>query len=459
MLTGLVVMTWPLVARAQDAESDQPLGQTVQSRGRPEYVAPGIQFGSFDISPRLDQSLLYNSNPTGLSGPGSWGSRTTANVSAASVWSRNSLNMSLGVDNFEFFSLPELDRTDWNVGLGGGYTIGDSPLVLTYSHQSYHELGVSNVLNTGISTVSPAAAGSLTGTSTLAGAGTTTVQAPTLGRTSTSLGTVQTATPILDQTDIIDANYTFVLSRFSVTPDLSASSYQFGTATVAGASLDQSYLDRHTYSVGVTTRYSMSDVGGLLLVLEGVDNNYTHPQTGVPSNDSKNYFLMGGIDYQAKGVWRYQIEGGVEFSTFSAPQYSSATDPIVSATVIWTPTGVLTATGTLSRAVQAPQSAGTNGFVLTSANLVVDYELERNILLQGRGGAQYAQYLQGGAQSNFTLGGGVSWLLNRKLRLSLDYDSTRQSGAVDFSTPSNLNTLVTSSYSQTLVALTLHVAL
>ena len=209
MLAGLVVMTWPLVARAQDAESDQPLGQTVQSRGRPEYVAPGIQFGSFDISPRLDQSLLYNSNPTGLSGPGSWGSRTTANVSAASVWSRNSLNMSLGVDNFEFFSLPELDRTDWNVGLGGGYTIGDSPLALTYSHQSYHELGVSNVLNTGISTVSPAAAGSLTGTSTLAGAGTTTVQAPTLGRTSTSLGTVQTATPILDQTDIIDANYTF----------------------------------------------------------------------------------------------------------------------------------------------------------------------------------------------------------------------------------------------------------
>jgi len=185
----------------------------------------------------------------------------------------------------------------------------------------------------------------------------------------------------------------------------------------------------------------MSDVGGLLVVVRGVDNIYTNQQAGVLSNDSKNFLLLGGVDYQAEGVWHYRALAGVEYTTFAAPGFASQTAPIVQASVTWTPTGLVTVTGTLGRAVEAPQSAGTNGFILTNANLVADYEFRRNILLQGRGGFQYAQYFQGGsAQTNFTIGGGISWLLNRKLRLSLDYDYTDQSGTTGFSTPANPNT-------------------
>jgi hypothetical protein len=126
---------------------------------------------------------------------------------------------------------------------------------------------------------------------------------------------------------------------------------------------------------------------------------------------------------------------------------------------IWTPTGLTTLTGSLYRLIQAPQSAGTNGFVLTSVRLVVHHELRRNILLQGRGSAQVAQYLQGGTQNNFTIGGGISWLLSRYVRLSLDYDAIKQSGASGFSTPTNPNTVTLGQYSQSLVALTLHVGL
>jgi hypothetical protein len=420
-----MLTTWPMALHAQSIDTyfpsgvggyDQQLGVTVQSRARPLYAAPGIDLDGFDIRPKLDQSLFYNSDPSGTSGPGSWGSSTAASITAGSLWTRNSLGLSLGVDSFRYFSLPALNHTNWNIGVGGGYTIGDSQLVLVYSHQSYSQLG-------------------------------------------NSLGTVQTQTPILDQTDTAQLSYTFNFSRFSVTPDISASSYRFGTATVLGVPLNQQYLDRNALAAGVTTRYAMSDEGGWLFVVRGIDNSYINPQPGVPSNDSKNFLLLGGLDYQAKGVWRYRLLAGVEMSTFAAAQYPTNTSPTVQASVIWTPTGVVTLTGTLTRAVQAPQSAGTSGFVLTSANLVADYEYRRNILFQARGGLQYAQYLQGGAQTNFTVGAGVSWLLNRNLRLSLDYDTTEQTGTSNFSTPLNPNTLISGSYNQSLLALTLHVAL
>jgi hypothetical protein len=419
-----MLTAWPMALHAQSIDTyfpsgaggyDQQLGVTVQSRARPLYAAPGIDVDGFDIRPKIDESLFYNSDPSGASGQGSWGSSTAASVTAGSLWTRNSLGLSLGVDNFRYFSLPALNHTNWNIGLGGGYTIGDSQLALAYSHQSYSQLG-------------------------------------------NTLGTVQTQTPIADQTDTAQLSYTFNFSRFSVTPDISASSYRFGTATVLGVPLNQQYLDRNALAAGVTTRYAMSDAGGFLFVVRGVDNSYTNPQPGVPSNNSQNFLLLGGLDYQAKGVWRYRLLAGVEMSTFAAAQYPTNTSPTVQASVIWTPTGVVTLTGTLTRAVQAPQSAGTNGFVLTSANLVGDYEFRRNILFQARGGLQYAQYLQGGAQTNFTVGAGVSWLLNRNLRLSLDYDTTEQIGTSKFSTPLNPNTLVSGSYSQSLLALTLHVA-
>jgi hypothetical protein len=420
-----MLTAWPMALHAQSIDTyfpsgvggyDQQLGVTVQSRARPLYATPGIEVDGFEVRPKLDQSLLFNSDPTGTSGPGSWVSSTSASIAAGSLWTRNSLGLSLGVNTFRYFSLPALNHTDWNVGLGGGYTIGDSQLALAYSHQSYSQLG-------------------------------------------TSLGTVRTQTPILDQTDTAQVSYTFNFSRFSVTPDLSASSYRFGTATVLGVSLNQQYLDRNALAGGITTRYAMGDEGGLLFVVRGIDNAYISPQPGVPSNDSENFMLLGGIDYQAKGVWRYRLLAGVEMSTFAAAQYPTNTSPTVQASVIWTPTGLVTLTGTLTRAVQAPQSAGTNGFVLTSANLVTDYEYRRNILFQARGGLQYAQYLQGGAQTNFTVGAGVTWLLNRNLRFSLDYDTIEQTGTTNFSTPLNPNTLTSSRYNQSLIALTLHVAL
>jgi hypothetical protein len=426
-LVGLAVLALPAKVQAQEIQSyfpsgvfgyDQELGVTVLSRARPLYETPGVRVGSFVVSPSLDEALFYNSNVNGTPGSASWGSRTSASVSAGSDWSRNSLNTSIGVSHNQLFELPGESYTDWNVGLAGGYTIGDSMLQAAYSHQTYHQIGV-------------------------------------------NIGSVTSETPIQNQTDSADLNYTFNIGRFAITPDLSASAYQFGNATVLGATLNQKFLDRNVVAGGVTTRYSLNDEGGVLAVLRGDTTDYISPQRGQPSDNSKSVLLLGGLDYQAKGVWRYRLLAGVEVREFQAPQYPTHTGPMVEGSVIWTPTELTTVTGTVSRRLEDPLTGGTNGFSLTQANFVVDHELRRNVFLQLRGDAQYAQFLQsgGGTQSGFGIGGGVTWLLNRRIRLSFEYDFTSVTGSSRSVNSLGQTTSTNNLTTQSQVALLLHFAL
>jgi hypothetical protein len=428
-LLATTLLTWSHPLWAQTAEAffppatsgyDQELGVTVLSRLRPEYEAPGIQLGSFTVRPNLDESIFDNTNVNGGTSSGnntgSWGSRTSATVSAQSDWSRDSLAATIGMDHFQFFDLPSENYTDWNVGLAGGYTIGDSQLTAAYSHQSYHLLG-------------------------------------------TALGAVQTETPSLNQTDSAELSYTFNFGRFSIAPTLDVSAYRYGDVTLNGIEQNQDYLNRDVVAGGFNGRYALTDKSGIIFVARAVDSHYISPAVGQPSNNSDSFLALGGLDYQAASVWRYSLLAGVETRVFQASQYASHTAPIVAATAIWTPTGVLTLTGVLSREIEDPESADTNGFVLSQARLVVDYELLRYVLLQGRGAFENANYLQGGSQNAITFGGGVTWLLNRNLQLSLSDDYTRQTSAGNISQSSAPNAQQTGAFNQNLLALTLHVGL
>src|SRR5262249_59855383 len=113
---------------------------------------------------------------------------------------------------------------------------------------------------------------------------------------------------------------------------------------------------------------------------------------------------------------------GGEVREFQSPTFPTHTAPIAEGQVIWQPTELTTVTGALSRLIEDPQSAGTNGYVLTTAHMAVDHELRRDIILHGAIGAQYAQFLQGSAQTNLTTDISAAWLINRNMRLSISYD-------------------------------------
>jgi hypothetical protein len=113
-----------------------------------------------------------------------------------------------------------------------------------------------------------------------------------------------------------------------------------------------------------------------------------------------------------------------------------------------------TVTATLTRSIEDAAQEGIAGYTYTSGRLVLDHEYQRNVLLQVYAGVQRADFLQGGGQaSGVSLGGGVTWLLNRNMRLSATYDFTDQRGS------SSPTLLTTGNYTRSVGLLTLRLGM
>jgi hypothetical protein len=418
----------PVAAQAQYIETylpatvpgfDESQGVAVLSRPRPLYEALGIRAGDFMVRPSLDQSFGYNSNLLGTQDAlGSSFLDSSAAVDVASDWARNRVGFSASVNNVTDFDAPSQSHTDATVGVGGSYTLGRGDASLGYTHLSEHENG-------------------------------------------TDIGAIASATPIGYDVDDVRGEVTTIIGPLAVTPNFDVADYRFGDATLDGRSVAQSYQNRLIASGGVTGRYD-AGAEGLLLVLQGIDSHYTDPLPGQPSQDSQSLVALTGFDTQAEQeVWRLRLLAGLEYRSFTASQYGSRLEPIVEASVIWTPSRMLTLTGTVTRTVEEPQYEGTAGYVYTIGKLVADYELRRNILLQGRAAFQEADFLQGsGNQTIVSAGLGATWLLNRNIHISLNYDFASQHAPLNRAGPLLAGERLTGgNYTQHLVSVRLHLAL
>ncbi len=108
--------------------------------------------------------------------------------------------------------------------------------------------------------------------------------------------------------------------------------------------------------------------------------------------------------------------------------------------MIWSPSGLTTVTATVTREIEDAAQEGNAGYTFTGARVVLDHEYLRNVLLQVSAGAQRASFLQGGGQaSDYSVGGGVTWLVNRHMRLSATYDFTDQRGSRSPTVPTTGN--------------------
>jgi hypothetical protein len=368
---------------------DQSQGVAVLAQPRPAYEAQGVREGDFIIQTGIDESFGYNSNLLGTENAlGSAFIETAPSIDVASDWSRDRLGLHAAIDHIEDIDAEDQSHTDGTVGLGGSYTVGRGDVTLGYTHLWQHENG-------------------------------------------TDIGAIASQTPIGYDVDDLRGEATFIAGRTAITPNFDLADYRFGSAAIGDATISQSYRDRLLASLGVTARY---DTGGtdLLVVLQGIDSHYTEELSGQPTLDSRSVLALAGFDTDAARVWRYRLLAGVEYRSFAAAQFGARAAPIVEGSIIWTPSRMLTLTGTVTRSIEEPQSEGTDGYIYTQARLVADYELRRNILLQGRLGLQTADFLQGGGNYTYvSAGAGATWLLNRHIRISLNYDFVSQSGPLN----------------------------
>ncbi len=393
---GLLLVGIAGAARAQPLSAyiasgvpgyDTMPGVTVLSRARPDYAPEGIRVDNFLFHPSFEEGLGYDSNVLGGTGsPGSWTVGTHPSMQVSSDWSRDAVSAVLGVDDTRYLDTPRQSRTDATAAFGGTLAIGRDALTMGAAYLAGHE-------------------------------------------DRSAIDALPSDTPVAFRLFDARLDYTHTLDRLSLTPNAELSNYQYGNTTILGAPASQSYRDRNVLAAGVTARYELMPLQNALLVLRGTATNYLAPQAGQPSRNSTGALLLAGLSDDRDGLWRYRLLLGWEQREFAASTYRAHGAPVAEAELIWAPSGMTTVTGALTRSIEDAAQEGVVGYTYTAASLTVDHEYARDILLQATGGAQQADYLQGGGhQTALLLGLGVTWLVDRRLRVSATYNFNGQGG-------------------------------
>jgi hypothetical protein len=362
-------------------------GVTVLSRTRPDYAPQGIRVDDFLISPSFEEGVGYDSNVLGGPGsPGSWTLGTHPSVRVASDWSRDSVAGVLGVDDTRYLDAPQQSRTDANLVMGGTKLIGRDQLTVAVAYLDLHE-------------------------------------------DRTALDAVPSDTPVGFSLTDARVGYTVALDRLSLTPNLEVSGYRYDNTTILGVPASQSYRNRDIVAGGLTARYELMPLQDLVLVVRGTGTNYLVQQAGQPTRNSTGAMVLVGLSDDSDAVWRYRLLVGWEERNFAASAYSAHAAPVAEAEAIWSPSGLTTVTGRLTRSIEDAAQEGVSGYTYTAAGLTIDHEYRRDILLQATGGMQRADFLQGGGtQTSLLLGLGVTWLVDRKMRVSATYSYGDQQG-------------------------------
>jgi hypothetical protein len=372
-------------------------GVTVPSRQRPEFDPLGVRAGSFIIRPEVTQSFGYNSNATGTPhAKSSAVSETEASVAANSDWGRNSLGALLTVDSLNYLAQSSQNQTAWTASGGGTYDFGRDTLAVAASHQNLFES--SNSIN------------------------------------NTGLGE-----PLPFTLDDFRASYTTQFGRYTFTPNIGYSLLRFGNlpgvsragviGVIGSASGSQSFQNRNILVGGVTTRYEFAPNRDAVLDIRGTNVNYINPQANLfgPSRSGNAVTALAGIEYVSSAVWTYRVLVGYQQREFSSPQYKAHGAPIGEASVFWTPEPRDTVSFRFIRGIEDAADANTSGYVYTGTRLSWDHEYLRNVLLQVYGGFERAAYLQSpDIQSIYEVGGSVTYLINRNVRLTGSYGYTNQ---------------------------------
>lgn len=354
-------------------------GVTVASRLRPDTEPPGLRAGDFILHPVLEEATGYDSAPFGAASNGSWLFATRPSLLLGSDWSRDALGAYLALDDVRYLGAAAQDRTNYTLSLGGSLDISRDRLTLSAAHLQQHE-------------------------------------------DRTQIGALFTDRPVAFQLDDARASYAVNAGRWTVTPSVQVSLFQFRDASLNGLPLDQSYRDRTLMEGSVTLDYALAPRHDLLLEARGLGQHYLHAQPGEPERDSTGYQFLAGLA-DDDGVWRYRVLAGMEARYFTASAYQSHVAAIGEAELAWTLSGLTTVTATLTRSIEDAAQEGVAGYTYTAAKLAIDHEYRRNLLLHASAAVQRADFLPGGGyQTGYAAGGGVTWLMNRTVHLDLTYN-------------------------------------
>jgi hypothetical protein len=226
------------------------------------------------------------------------------------------------------------------------------------------------------------------------------------------------------------ADYRLDLSQAYLLPGIDVSTYDFDNGTAGGLPYVQIYRDRVVVTPTLEAGYEFATRRRVVVVVRDTQADFSHSVTGIARENFNDASVLAGVAYDADGIIGFRLLAGYERRDFASSAYKTIAAPIVEGAATWTPTELTTVKATVARYIEDSAAEATYGYTETALKLSVDHELYRNIILDAHVAVYLDDYAGGGNQSYYTGGGGVTWRLNRNLRLIGDYTfSAREAGS------------------------------
>lgn len=144
---------------------------------------------------------------------------------------------------------------------------------------------------------------------------------------------------------------------------------------------------------------------------------------------SQGYETVAGTGFEfGGGTVTGEVYGGhmrQDFTNWNGDgRKNSSGDFKFGGNFLWNVSGLTSVIGEFDRTLEDTTSTGYRSFISTGGSLTVQHELQRNILLEAKGG--YTRYDFNGAPEradhNYTAGAGVRYFFNRNFYSDLQYD-------------------------------------
>nr|WP_255574885.1 outer membrane beta-barrel protein [Caldovatus aquaticus] len=356
-------------------------GVTVQTRPRPEFDPLGVRAGAFRLDAAAEAGLSYNDNVfatrrdrTG-DGFGAW----SLDAGLRSDWTRHGVGVTASYSEVRHFSQTILDWRDWSVGAFGRLDIGGSSSVeARYNHLRQH-LDVFSV----------------------------DIQQAGLSR------------PAPYDVDEFQVSGNARLNRLFLTGLLNYRIYQFEDVSFGNRVAPLSQNDHKTWLAALGSGYALAP--GRLVTLIGRIQEIRYDDAISRGRDSFTWEILTGFQYDFDGVWQARFGIGYRQRNYDSPQIKNLEGLALEGEVIWTPTLLTTVTFGVRRTVEESIALSQVSYTRSLAQLRVDHELLRNVILGAELGfdrREYETHLR--ATDMYTILSG-RWLINRNMSLSASY--------------------------------------
>ncbi|UZO95688.1 Hypothetical protein RMHFA_00689b [Roseomonas mucosa] len=372
-------------------ENVRPEDMDVTQRPRPEVQPLGVRLGAFTLRPSLGESMGVDTNPMGTKRGDTIGTFSTdAGLDLRSNWARNSLYASAGVDDRRVTGrnaeTPDPSRTNFSTTVGGSYDIGRDTLSASASYFRLHE-------------------------------------------EATAFDAQTVAEPRAFNAYDLRAAYRAAFSNVSITPDLIFRAFRFVDAFDGNSTFNQKLRDRNVYDGGVTARYAVAPRRDLVAVVRGGRSDYVNYDPNYGKLGSNTVLALAGFDDSSGAVFRYRALVGYQVRFFDATGAKNRSSPVFEAAVAWSPTRLTTISGLASRRIEDTSTDTLQGYTYNQAQIALDHELLRNVLIGARADYLHAKYTGGGDSTVIGTGAYATWLVNRNISLRLSYDFTNRDGS------------------------------